>query len=1172
MRYYYKVFLWENGAKSTEYSNYMLAPYFYEGRANEELPSGEIILDAMPISTKAAFPPKTKFRVERYKTYDFSDIPKTWDLVVDHDDVEEYIGEPNLCCHRIFMTAPSVIAQGMHVDNIALTYELQDVNLNYKTYKEDETLLDELVEVVDGGNSQPQKAPDNRNSNLNYYERIMDGGVIDIGTTTNYFINTYHYVWRNYESLRALKLYVSSLQQSTITFDIPKLICQGCKTNGQFTDLFEMNTIIKVYKTKTINNEPVGEKETILTYENGPVSASPKENSLYYISNNKIYFRKIDQWNTTDGGSEESFSDHYSNSGNAVAHISSEYTKAQISFTTDNLSEADIDSGVGYLYEIECVANPDTVNELVSQYNYTCTAWKELHIAGLISYTLYNVRFQSSNAIRVQPSSIKISTSFYLTSPLIDTEGGPFLMKGVKYSCYQLWRKAMLTTDTYIIDNDQKGIDDIDFPILIDPEKWEDRMKILKVQETTLEAKNLWEVFIQLGYYMHAIPFLKFADDGTDRFILSFRQLGDTEKKPDTSNKITIFNSRNLNEYFTQYDCYITNLFSPQNLVEEWLVVKTNDSSCLVSNNTSILKTTYGISEIVDFGISYNGSVPRSALSHIFEKSIYEILTSEYNVSPGKGDSLFYTLGSNEIDGLTYTPPTPDGSVMPFALKRIVSRLFPELDISTLKYNDLSFTIKYRTQDSLRISQVRPDIQSFMKNSSYEKYPHHEQYFGQQDKIVDSERLSRNLYGKLVRVGNEVYQRQELVVDDNEKVEGDLVEIQGEPFYVTIVENEGYPNAIFQKVTYSKNFNQLSPIVTIPSEPRFYEVSERSKIRREKRMIDFLVISTEPNLSSLPPRYLSQNNWQSIIKSLIFNKDTVLLPNYAWTRFQADKKRNHKGSSGQYVPINQMFPSVELDRTDPNQVIPASASDHADCIVPLLHFPLHDGIVFEWDMEDNFKAGDSIDTTISGENNTDDAYYALQSVRYCDILGRADLFTFRLFNKTNWTHSQSQALPKACIEPTESDSLIYLPSPYFIGLDKDCREAMSFNLQVPLLHRRDADGEFVTFSNLFGNKTSELYCCLMSSEVSMFDENATIIDGDIIADNVAYTITENYVDNRIEISFNGLSADLTKVKSLIFYEIDDEKNRVSYLAKNFKNGISGESIPTFYIYPVFNDN
>lgn len=1170
MRYYYRVFLWENGQKGTEYSNYMIAPYFYEGRANEEIPSGEIILDAMPIATKKAFPPKTKFRVERYKTIDFSDEPKIWDLVVDHDDVEEYTGEPNLCCHRLYMTAPSVIAQGMHVDNISLTYEIQDVNLNYKTYKEDDTLLNDLVEITNGGNSQPQKSPSNRNASLSYAERVMDGGVIG-GSTTNNFINTYQYVWSNYESLKNLKLYVSSLQQTTVTFDIPKLTCQGCRTNGQFTDLFELNTIIRVYKTKTINNEPVGDKEIVLTHENGPTSASLIDNSLYYISNNKIYLRKIDQWDTVDG-SEESFSDHFSNSGNPIAHLSSEYTETQISFTTDNLSEADIDSGVGYLYEIECVANPDTINELISQYNYSCSAWKELYFAGLITYTRYNVRYQTSSSIRIQPSSIKIDTTFYLTSPLIDTEGGPFLMKGVKYSCYQLWRKAMLTTDTYIIDNDQIGIDDIEFPIILDP-IWENRMKILKVQETTLETKNLWEVFLQLGYYMHAIPFLKFADDGTDRFILSFRQLGDTHKKSDTSNKITIFNSRNLSEYFTQYDCYITNLFSPQNLVEEWLVIKTNDSSTLVSNNTSILKTTYGISEIVDFGISYNGSAPRDALSHIFEKSIYEILTSEYNISPGKGDSLYYELGNNLILGLTYSPPTSDGTVMPYALKRIVSRLFPTIEIGNLKYNDLTFRIRYRTQDSLRISQVRPDIQSFMKNSSFEKYPHHEQYFGQQDKIVDSERLSRNLYGKLVRVGNEVYQRQEFVVDDNEKEEGDLVEIGDEPFYVTVVENESYSDGIFQKVTYSKNFNQLSPIVTIPSEPRFYEVSERSKIRREKRLIDFLVISTETNLSNLPPRYLSKNTWQSMIKSLIFNKDEILLPNYAWTRFQADKKRNHRGSSNQYVPANQMFPSVELDRSDPNQVIPKSASDHADCIVPLLHFPLHDGIVFEWDMEDNFKAGDSIDTTISGKNDTvDDAYYALQSVRYCDILGRADLFTFRLFNKTNWDHSQAQSLPKACIEPTESDSQIYLPSPYFIGLDKDCREAMSFNLQVPLLHRRDTDGEFVTFSNLFGNKTSELYCCLMSTEVSMFDENATIIDGDIIADNVVYNITENYINNRIEISFNGLTADLTKVKSLIFYEIDADNNRVSYLAKNFKNGISGESIPTFYIYPVFNDN
>ena len=95
--------------------------------------TGEIILDGMPIETKKAFPPKTKFRLERYVNADFSDTPKGYDLIVEHDDVEELVGVEGICTHRIHLIEASAVAQGMHVDNIALTYELQDVNLNYKT-------------------------------------------------------------------------------------------------------------------------------------------------------------------------------------------------------------------------------------------------------------------------------------------------------------------------------------------------------------------------------------------------------------------------------------------------------------------------------------------------------------------------------------------------------------------------------------------------------------------------------------------------------------------------------------------------------------------------------------------------------------------------------------------------------------------------------------------------------------------------------------------------------------------------------------------------------------------------------------------------------------------------------------------------------------------------------
>ena len=45
--------------------------------------------------------------------------------------------------------------------------------------------------------------------------------------------------------------------------------------------------------------------------------------------------------------------------------------------------------------------------------------------------------------------------------------------------------------------------------------------------------------------------------------------------------------------------------------------------------------------------------------------------------------------------------------------------------------------------------------------------------------------------------------------------------------------------------------------------------------------------------------------------------------------------------------------------------------------------------------------------------------------------------------------------------------------------------------------------------------------------------------------------------------------DLKNVKAVVFYEIDNEDFKVSYLAKNFKNGIQQKEIPSLYIYPVF---
>ena len=1224
--YYWRVFLWENGHKSTEYTKHVVAPIFLEDKLDETLDSGEVVLKAMPIATRNAFPPKTKFRLERYTTEDYTDTPRKWDLVVEHDDVEEYEGCPEICTHRVNLIEASVIAQGMHVDNIALTYELQDVDLNYRTTLPDEGVT--VASVYPGGSPYNSFTDGGHSDSFNNW--LLNRNGVDYAHATpdrpsvTYFETNFKFEWSNTGSLNGQIAKINASTAREFKFDIPKLTAYA-GTGDAWQEIGEIPTKTTVtwkkykqrarqdsdgryiadaqYAAEEIDNGTLVDKTSFPTSSSGFRALSLRtkvENNILYICETP-YIGAV--WSRNDiksgfrilyskwiGDTEATGSDNTKYVPISYATANQHYTQA--SFTTFAMADEEAistgDDGNTYIswyeYEIQIreafYASGGT--HIPARQYYSCTGyWRGLDTNSLNDDYWYFIKTRLDRiAITSYPTkapSVYVKTSITATVGMIDVNGGKFLMKGKKYSCYELLKKALLTVDTQIINNSTTGIDELveQYPITISTE-WVGRLQAATMQETIFEQKNLWEILLQIGYYLHAIPYLEFADDGTDRFVLTFRQLGDTKQKADTSRKITVFNSRNLSDYFAQYDSYVTNLFSPQNEIDEWLVAKTSDSTYLVSNDTAEIKTSRPILEIIEFDIIYGGRTV-DALQYIFEESVYQVLTSDnpQRMKPAKGNALYYKLGDNTITGLNYLPPQKNPGTYFYALQEICSRLFGLSNPAELKFNDLIFHVKYRTQDELRISQVRPDIQNFMRNSSLEKYPHHEQYYGQQDKIIDSERFSANLFGQLIRVGNTEYQRQEYAESENEKESGDLVTINDDAYYVIAIENEYYADAIKQKVTYSKNFNQLSKIVTIPSEPRFYEVSERSKIRREVRLMDFLELTTTKPTQVARPRFLSNAKWKALIKGLIFNKQAYTLPNFAYTKFVADYKREHTGAYGQYISPESLFPSSDVIRQGTNGIKPAGSKDHSDCIVSLLCFPLHDGIVFEWDMEDNFKAGDFIDSEISGVNKKGEAYLAQQSCRYVDVMGRADLFTFRLFSKSNWTQSQAQQLPKAVTIPSESSCDIYLPSPYLIGLDKDNREAISFNYQINLLHRpTSADTEdFFTFPNLFGQKDSPLKMCLLSEPQSLFNENLNLSPHDILADEIGYSLIDNGSYNAIEVRIPTPSGvDLTAVKSIALYtQTEEGSERVAYIIKNVERLPNNRKLQSWWICSVFSD-
>lgn len=1187
--YYWRVFLWKDGCKSMDFSEKVVAPIFLEDKLDETLDTGEIVLKNMPIITRDAFPPKTKFRLEMYLTEDYTDEPRVWDMLVEHDDVEEYEGCPEICTHRIHLIEVSVIAQGMHVDNIALTYELQDVTLDYRI---GESLTDNIMDVAGyfksiaaGCDFPSYKSPEFKPQPTSAFKPYK----CDVK-----YQCSFRYVWKDSEGYTTLKARQNAHLQNTISLKIPSLWLQAMGASGGWEDVAEVDTetnvIKKRYKNKItenskgewvlLNDAELVESKVIKTLKCGPVSYGYDSNeafnekwkmlgmenkknkiSLLHIQNTK---KTLNSYNASFYG--EGFDYYKGYSSDYITMLQSSEDKTLI-FETEIIPDKDLfnkKDKYAVWDEYEIVTQSKQCPIL-----YEAMARIEWHPAETVSEVTTKDYWEIQYNYGEDTTNFEVS-SYFAKIKVCDLEPiksfSMFLAAPEKYNCYKVLRKALLTCDTQYVDNNKNEcIDNIEYPIIIDDDL-KGKLSAHKVHETIFEQKNLWEVLLQIGYYIHAIPYLEFADDGTDRFKLNFKQLGDTDKKSDTSNKITVFNSRNLSEYFSQYDSYVSNLFSPQNIVEEWIVPTTSDSSYLVSNDTAELQTKYNIYEVLDLEIKYFGE-SANATDYIYEKSIYSILSVDTSLRPSKGYAIYYELGGNKICGLNYVPPSVFGTKA-YALKNIIGILFGISERSNIKFNNVMFHIKYRTYDTARIMQFRPDIENFVKNSSYEKYPHHEQYYGQQEKIIDSQRFSANLFGRLIREGNAIYQRQECARTNCEKKSGDLFEINGEAYYVTATENEYYPDAVLQKVTYSKNFNQLSNIVTIPSEPRFYEVSERSQVRREVRLVEFfkIAVSSNETMSVARPRYLNKLHWRSIIANLIFGDAIkVPCPKFAYIQFKADYLREHKGNGGDLYTPGLLFPQ--------NDALNAiGCSDSSACIVPLLHVPLKDAIAFMWDMEDNYKAGDSVDEDTNGEVNTiNAAYFAIKSVRYCDIMGRADLFDFELFDKNDWDIKEARKLPQAInykADATNSFSASSLP----IALDKDNREALSFNYQISLLHE---DTDFVTFFDLFVTKNKLTGLCLLNVEVSMLDETVAIIQETVVTDtqtgDIEFCFEKNEENAPLIIKFKRTGDfDISEVKSIVFYSEDDGK-KYPCLARNVSKCQDEKKLDSWEIYPIFSE-
>lgn len=1211
--YIWKIYKWENEETFENLSDYLVMPVFYEDRLNEELDTASVTLDCVPITVNdgVAFPPKTKFRLICTYFNEEKNIEESenYDMVVDHDDVEYYEGEPNICCHRISLIEASVIAQGMHVDNIALTYELRDVTLNYATSTNISTPV--TVNYKNIGEQKNNTAP---NIPKNDYE-FWGQKEIDLVNKTpkkyfeynNYF--TYEWDLKPEELkdsdgswIEDLPYMRQKIEEESVKIKVPRLYCYTRTT--EIIKLFELPIKVTIVKRKYFNiedkvGEIIGEPIEYICGPDQYQSIKDDPYSMYRIVNNDkagitaiaggwwpgkgdptlslsvpIFEVNALYKGTTIYTTEEN--PLYELNKTSTVGSSTEKRISIIELTLPKLGDDEYKGGAHVIYEIKATpyleVDENSHFGLIVRKRFFVKAWPD----GTGTSASVQVFHDALSYEKVEDAFIE--TKFIKGDLTLTWESKDYIKRPPKkYNAYDLLKKAFLTVDTRIL-NTNANIDDIEYPITVGDEE-KRRLEQTEIYEMTFENKNLWEILLTVGNYVHAIPYLEFSKNGN--FILKFRDLGTYEITSDGNDGrilITKYGNRVLSDFYSSMDSYVANLFSPENNIEEIIVPKTSESTYLISNDTAQLHTTFPILELISLKVSDGNNEWKDITESIFEKSVYSILSNENPslIYPAKGNSLYYEHNTNIIDNLNYVAPVESTGDFKTALKYIYERYVDSSKAWSLNYNELRFKVEYKTSDDARITAFRPDLYKYLKHSVLDCYPHNEQYYGQQEKIADSERFSRKLYGELIRRGNMIYERQEYVTNSKLlKKGGQLVLLNNngvrEPYYVAVCENENYHDSIFQKVTYSKDFNQLSQIVTVPSEPRFYEVATKNIIRRDVRFNDFFKLSTSCPSTVHPPKFLkgvsNVTTWVDTLINLLFELQYHNLPNYVYMRYTCDTIRAKERGDAE----SSMFPSSQytiIAHSDgyyfPN---PTASQDHADCIVPIQRYPMQNSIVFEWDMVDNFSAGSFIDTNIKGTNTNENAYYGQAEARYVDLYGRADFCRFGLFRKDNWDIDTARLLPITEYSDKSNDDLVNISCfagelKKYIALDKDNREALSFNYQITLLH----DDEFVLFSNLFGEKKGSLSVYLFSREILKSEQyigDAPLVYGL----NIDYKLKA--YENYIVINFDNINnSDLSEVKCIAL--VDENGNDI-YYARNVGKIENKNKLDTWYIYPIYND-
>lgn len=1103
-----KLYLYDSTQESNDYRGVDLTKYVLQGQQYTEditqvLDTSEITLTGFP--QKESFAPETKFIVDIVEFNEFAEISTiTLHLCVASDTPSQPIlSDDTYFDHHISFIEPSVVAQKRLVDNISTTYKLKDVSL-----KEVPSFPSSNIPDINIQNS--NFIPNENFGYFSWANLFQHGYGLVVG---KYFEKEGELKILNRENVEYDTLYNNienfatgdESQPYIAKFKIPKLkIMYGQRDSKNFNFIGYASIDYKISEySLTDEYNPLNEwSGEFISNSNLGTDDYPEE--FKGIINNEWLLDTVVQKTIPQLDAAEyyygykKFTDTSSNSPS--------YITQEIPIKQDRKYKIDIS-----IHQFDDNLNYDRYHTKSVESNilkYLKIEWK----SAILNPTRYSFHIE-----RTIIANNQISGSTYIITYGIDTKTLVYA-SSTPYSALALLQKAIINSSLYEKENGVyiADVNQSKLPFYID-DKFVDELSDILIIENFYNQQNLWQIMVEVGNYIHAIPELKFGSD--DRFIITFNKLGRTDEqidKAEKGTKISIFNSRSVEDYISASSSYITNMVQLGGYIEEWVTPKTTNEQLLVYNDTAELILSKPVIELLNIKVRRNSDGAIADMTdYIYEKNVYKTLSLDYQVIPNRGIAMYYSLGNNVITGGQYQLPQANTNIYSdYAFKKIIYCAFngyPSISPvpisgywTDIDVKDYTFYVRYRTKDSVRQNHIRPDLRKYLLNTKYDRYPEHNQFNNQQDVVVDSIKFGNNIFGKLIKTGNNSYDIWEWHTAQNDlKHKGELYRINDELYYVAKVTHYIYSSYILSKVSYSKDYNELSNIIGIPSEPRFYEISEQSLIWRELAINDVLYLTDNPAQLEYNSNYIFNYDH---LADLILGSGTDFAK-YAVTVFKGDK------DADQY-----------------NQTV-GEKDTYIEVLSPLNAYSSENTLTYEWDMADNYSAGDKVIDTDKAE------YNSLRAVGYTDIYGKAPLLDFYIIEDLNTppTASEIKAFPESPISTKQGetrpfigdyDILVTNVKNYDtnfngrgIGLLKDCREAVSINFNLQMAVSSDT---FVLSPYVYLPKKSNLKLVLLADEVNKLStgyiDNSTIItpidqDGDTMSQYFNFTPIKTQTQN-----------------------------------------------------------